>query len=291
MKRINFSKCQNSNIEYSGVSEKIGIIFYESRLMLKFKKKTQYGENYNDISEYLGSSIFKMLGIESQSVYLGTYKNRKVVACLDFCYPNRVFKPFSDVGESSAKINGKYSYTFNEIEKLINNSKRFTSKGKQIAIKTFWDTYIVDCLIANGDRHAKNWGFIKEGRRYMVAPIFDNGECLYSSLIDEEEIKYILNNEEEINERVEDRPASIIRDNNGENNYYKIIRSKTIKECNDAIQRIVPRIKLERIFNLIDLIDEDDLSATRKEFIKTIIKFRYQKILLTTYKELSKCTK
>lgn len=286
MKRIDFTNCKLSNIDYSGSDEKIGVIFQNEMYLLKFKRKNVWGFEYNDISEYIGCKIFNMLGISTQFTVLGTYKDRKVVACKDFCYPNKVFKPFSDLGDSSLDC-GSYKYSFNDIKRLIYDTKRVKKENKENVVNSFWDTYVVDALIANADRHGRNWGFIKTGNYYEVAPVFDNGNSLFSALNDEEEIGYILSSEDELNEMVEKRPNSLIVLDGCVSNYLDIISSKNFEDCNKAILRIVPKICLNEIFNLVDSIDEEDLSKNRKRFIKTIINLRYEKILLKTYKELT----
>ena len=43
----------------------------------------------------------------------------------------------------------------------------------------------MDALLGNFDRHGANWGFIKEDNKYTIAPIFDNGSCLFPNLVDE----------------------------------------------------------------------------------------------------------
>ena len=55
----------------------------------------------------------------------------------------------------------------------------------------------MDALLGNFDRHGANWGFIKEDNKYTIAPIFDNGSCLFPNLVDEEEMKEIMKSEVE----------------------------------------------------------------------------------------------
>ena len=66
--------------------------------------------------------------------------------------------------------------------------------------------------------------------------------------------------------------------------YYEIISSLAFKECNNALIRIVERIDFDKINTLIDSIE--NISEKRKEFYKTILKQRYEKILLKSYHEL-----
>ena len=51
----------------------------------------------------------------------------------------------------------------------------------------------MDVVLGNFDRHGANWGFIKEDNKYTIAPIFDNGSCLFPNLVDEEEMREIMN--------------------------------------------------------------------------------------------------
>ena len=80
-----------------------------------------------------------------------------------------------------------------------------------------------------------------------------------------------------MNARVYDMPTSAILINGKRSNYYKVITSLEYKECNDAIKRIVPRIDLNKINDLIDGVSE--LSNLQKEFLKKILKLRKELIL------------
>ena len=167
------------------------------------------------------------------------------------------------------------------------SAKRFPDNERENVIKHFWDTYIVDCLLANSDRHSKNWGYLKVDDYYEIAPIFDNGNCLFSGLVDEEEIKDIQCSEDELMERVKVYPKSMISiDKKEGSSYYDVITSKLFEDCNEAIKRIFPKIELAKINKIIDSINEKDLSKNRKQFLKTIIKLRYELILKKTYEDL-----
>ena len=214
---------------------------------------------------------------------LGVYDKQYVVACKDFTY-DKQFTPFNDVGESSLESDKtRYIYSYDDICTLIKKNKKIEDKNSVISL--FWETYIVDALIANEDRHGKNWGFLKIDNQYQPAPIFDNGNSLFALFSDEEEMKEVLSNKEELLERVYQMPRSIMKNNKGLNDYYSVISSKQYEECNKALLKIVPLINLDKINNLIDSVDISDI---RKSFLKTIIKLRYELILLKTYKELNK---
>ena len=63
--------------------------------------------------------------------------------------------------------------------------------------------------------------------------------------------------------------------------YYEIISSLAFEECNHALVRIIERIDFGKINKLIDSIE--NISEKRREFYKTILKQRYEKILLKSY--------
>ena len=65
---------------------------------------------------------------------------------------------------------------------------------------------------------------------------------------------------------------------NKKSSYFEVISSLQFEACNEALKRIVPRIDLERINRIIDEIEE--ISELRKQFYKTMLQQRYEKILI-----------
>lgn len=94
--------------------------------------------------------------------------------------------------------------------------------------------YIVDALIGNFDRHGANWGFLKKDNQYSLAPVFDNGSCLFPNLNDEDEMLKIINDEEQIDLRVYKFPTSQIKLNNNKSSYFEVISSLQFEEINKA---------------------------------------------------------
>ena len=280
--RMDFTGSQLSNVIYGGSEKKTGIIFANQKWMLKYRKKTIYGDAFNDVSEYLGSKIFALLGFQTQEVLLGTYNGQYVVACKDFISNNQ-FTPFNDVGESTIdEDKEKYQYSYEDIMKLLMANKKLTNVEETIS--SFFDIYVVDALLGNFDRHGANWGFLKKNNKYILAPIFDNGSCLYPNLTNEDEMQIILNTEEEINNRIYKFPTSQIKLDGHKSSYYEVISSLKYKEVNEALLRIYPRIDLDKIYKLID--DISIISDIHKTFYKTMIKYRYEKIIKYSYERL-----
>ena len=277
---VDYSKYPIGNRYYSGAERKKSIIINGNPYIIKFQKNSREGLRFNHVSEYIGSHIFSMLGIETQETFLGTYYGENVVVIKDFLSKGEVFVPFNGVGDSSLEHDKeKYQYTYNDIEDMLNENVKLTNVLKTIEL--FWDMFIVDALIANFDRHGSNWGFIKKDNIYRISPVFDNGSCLFPPLNSDELILDVLNIQTEIDRRIFQFPTSQIKHNGKKSSYYEIISSLEFPHCNDALKRINDKIDLDRIDSLVDSIEST--SDIRKEFYKIILKKRYERIILDSY--------
>ena len=282
---MDYSIYEISNINYGGSERKIGIKIENEYYMIKFQKKTAFGKRNNHISEYLGSQIFNMLGVNAQETILGTFKDENVVVCKDFNIDGYQFVPFNDVGESTIEEDKeKYQYSYEDIMSLLLLNKKITNV--EDVVSSFWEIYIIDALLGNFDRHGNNWGFLKKNNKYEMAPVFDNGSCLFPNMINEDEMIYIMNSKEETAKRVYSFPTSQIKLNGKKSSYYDVINSLVYKECNEALIKIFKRINLKDIFNLID--DIKSISEVHKSFYKYMLNERYEKIIKESYNKLEK---
>ncbi|MBW8381935.1 MAG: HipA domain-containing protein [Youngiibacter sp.] len=285
---MDFSNYPLSNKYYGGSEKKIGIIIDNSEFMLKFQKKTAFGVRFNHISEYIGSHIFQMLGIASQETSLGTYLNEPVVACKDFNVLGKQFVPFNELGESTLDQNKEtYQYEYEDIMKMLRDNSKLTNVTETIA--AFWELYIVDALIGNFERHGSNWGFIKENNSYLLAPIFDNGSCLFPNIVDEDEMNRIINSVEETEKRVFTFPTSQIRLNGRKSSYYEVISSLEFTECNFALKSVFTRINMDKIRSLVD--ETPYITRIRKDFYKHMLESRYRIIIKDSYEKLIRSEK
>lgn len=283
MRVKDYSRYPAGNRYYSGAERKKSILINEKPYLVKFQKNSREGLRFNHVSEYLGSHIFALLGIETQETFLGTYKGENVVVIQDFLGEDEVFVPFNGVGDSSLEQDKeKYQYSYEDIIEMLQDNVKLTDTPKTIDL--FWDMFIIDALIANFDRHGSNWGFIKKDNKYRLSPIFDNGSSLFPQLNTDEKIEAVLENQEEMDMRIYKFPTSQVKYEGKKSSYYEIISSLAFEECNNALVRIVKRIDFDKIHKLIDSIE--NISEKRKEFYKTILEQRYEKILLKSYNEL-----
>lgn len=279
-----YSIFQKSNTYYGGSERKLGIRIDGFEYMVKFQKQTNFGsKRFNHVSEYIGSHIFEILGFDAQETYLGLYEGEQVVVCKNFTTNGYQFVPFNDVGESTLEQDKEaYQYSYQDIMQMLSDNVKLTDVTETIDM--FWNIYIVDALVGNFDRHGGNWGFLKKNNRYSLAPVFDNGSCLFPQLTDDDMMNRIMNSEELTDERIYKYPTSQIQLDNRKSSYHEVISSLAFKECNDAVIRICKRYSQQKIDDLID--STPFLTEVHKKFYKYMIHQRYEKILFYAYKRL-----
>ena len=289
---IDFTNLPTKKKAYGGANgSKLSVVYNGDLYMLKLPmhalKNPNLSYTNSCTSEYLGCHIFNMLGVEAQETLLGQYeyhgKTRIVVACKDFTTSNTMIVDFASVKNQiiDSDSNG-YGTELSDILSTIKNQNVINPKDLE---KHFWNMFVIDAFIGNWDRHNGNWGFLynQETDEIKIAPIYDCGSALFPQ-IDDELIKRVLSAKAEMNARVFDMPTSAILINGRRGNYYSIITSLNYDGCNEAVKRIVPRINLNSINDLIDSVDQ--LSDLQKDFLKKILKLRKELILDTAFDKI-----
>jgi len=283
--------------KYGGADTKKTIICNEKFYLLKFpntaNQNREVSYSNNIFSEYLGCHIFNSVGILAQNTILGIYKQengiiKNVCACEDFTEKGWRLVEFQNLKnsfpETTSSSNGRNT-ALSDILEVINNHTDIQDKE---ALKDhFWNMFIIDALIGNFDRHNGNWGILvnDEKQEMKMAPIYDCGSCLCSQLTDEQ-MKEILNNKAELNNRVYNRPTSTITENDKRINYYEFISSLKNEDCNNALIRIFNKIDMSKIEREID--EMPIISETRRKFYKILLNKRYEIILKQSYNKLQK---
>lgn len=285
---MDFSRYPDSNRFYDGSERKKGILINGQPYIVKFRKNSREGLRYNHFSEYIGSHMFQLVGIPCHDTYLGTYKGEDVVVLKDFISKNEIFVPFNSVGESSIDADAeKNQYSYEDIVNMLHANIKLTNVLETENL--FWDMYVMDAWLGNFDRHGGNWGFIKKDNIYRSAPVFDNGSCLFPALNTDELLKSVLNDSKEIDMRVYQFPTSQIKLKGKKSSYYEVINSCEFEALNKALKRIVPKIAAVNWEDVIK--DIDMISPIRKQFYITMLKERFEKILLESYQKLSVVSK
>lgn len=285
MDLLDFTNLPQRKKSYGGANgSKLSIIINNELYMLKLPSHAPKNANLSYanscISEYLGCHIFNMLGINAQETILGNYLykgiNRISVACKDFETDGYKLMDFASVKNQiiDSKSNG---YGTDIIDILETIEKQQLIDPIDLS-QHFWNMFVIDALIGNWDRHNGNWGFLYNQNidDIKYAPIFDCGSCLFPQM-DYELAKKVLSDKKELNTRIFDFPTSAIFSKGKRINYFKFITSHEYEECDHAIQEIKEKIDFQYINELIE--DIDCLSDIKKEFLKTIIQKRYDKIL------------
>lgn len=283
---IDFTGLPKKNKAYAGANgSKISVVYEGEQYMLKFPPHPSKNESmsYSNscISEYLGCRIFESVGIPVQQTMLGTYITEKggekvVVACKDFTSVGIVLQDFASL--KNQIIDSERNGYGTDLDDIVSVFFEQTAVEPEEISGRFWDMFIVDALIGNWDRHNGNWGFLYDVREdsMTLAPVFDCGSSLFPQA-DEEMIKKILADKREIHHRIFNIPLSAIQRNGKKINYFEFISSLENEGCNNALERILPRIDMEKIAGIID--ETPAISDVQKEFYKKMLAARKECIL------------
>lgn len=293
--RIDFTSCRRLlGKAYNGANGKKIAVEYDGRqYMLKFppsgvQKPTDLSYTNSCISEHLGSSIFNMLGIPAQYTLLGVFtvngKEKVVCACGDFTADGKTLYDFCSV--KNTVIDSEHGGSGTELSDILESIEKQRFVNPEKLLEHFWNVFVVDALLGNFDRHNGNWGFLYDSKTDTaeIAPIFDCGSCLLPQA-DEMVMRNVLNNEDELNARIYRFPTSAVKLDGQKINYYDFLMSGEYDDCDEAIVRIVPRIDMEKIEQLIN--ETPYITDLQKDFYKAYINARYEKILLPAYEQVS----
>lgn len=281
---IDFSEYELNGKYYGGSERKEGITIDGEDYMIKYRKQTAFGKRNNHISEFIGSHIFELCGFETHKTYLGYRGGEQVVACKDFNVSYKQFVPFNDVGESTLDQDKEtYQYDYEDIMQMLYDNSKITNVQETISL--FWRIYIMDALLGNFDRHGANWGFVKENNCYTLAPVFDNGSCLFPNLVDESEMKEIMESEAETDKRIYKFPTSQVKLNGKKSSYFEVINSLQFEECNSALCYVMIQLDMSKVDKLID--ETPLISDVQREFYKHMLNARYNKILRASFEKLN----
>lgn len=289
---IDFSLYPKKNKTYAGANgSKICVMYEEDQYMLKFPAPPSRNQrmSYTNgcLSEYIGCHIFESIGFSVQKTLLGIYryngKEKIVVACKDFTSPGIVLQDFASL--KNTVIDSEHNGYGTELSDIMNAIEEQTALNPYELREWFWDMFIVDALIGNWDRHNGNWGFLYDTRtdKLEKAPIYDCGSCLFPQA-DDMVMKSCIDDQDERDLRIFQIPLSGIKINGSKINYYDFISSLEDKDCNEALKRINSKIDLARINRIID--ETPFITDLQKQFYKTMLKERKEKILDVSYEKL-----
>ena len=308
----NFNNLKESGIRYGGhAGNKLGVVIDGENWFLKFPKSTKdllrkvdISYTTSPLSEYIGSHIYKSLGIPVHETILGIKDEKLVVACKDF-RKNQIDYRLDDYNSikndyveglekklESTSSSNPHAINIDETIIIMNNNPLF---NRVAGLKDrFWDMFIVDALIGNNDRNNGNWGVLinNDTKKTEIAPVFDNGAS-FGNNTDDLKIEKILSDKERFKNSAYLSRICAFSINDKIINPFKYIESLENDECNKALLRIVPKIDISKIYNIInDIPNEYEgikvISDIRKKYYFECIKYRYENSLYKTYLELLK---
>ena len=288
---IDFTNCKRAHINFGGSERKFPVVYNDDIYMLKFyenhvkKHEISTSNANNPISEYISSHIASSMGLPVHETVLGTYKDEIVVGCKDFRKELEINIEFSEYVH--AKYDSKDIKRIIRLDQIYGSLKDpindFSEELQKQSIKRYWDTFVIDALVGNFDRHTGNWGYLSSNNILKIAPIYDFGSTLFPQLSDQG-CQEFINNQYALLERclVFPSPSLVITEKKvGKVGYYDMLSSNYDTNCTKSVLDIVPKINMYRISNIID--ETPYISDIRKAFYKKIIKFRKEIILDRAY--------
>ena len=273
---------------YGGSELKAAYIIDGEKYMVKLpdpiRKKNNVNNDYmnNQFSEYISCHIFASIGITVQDTMLVKItkngKEKIAVACKDFLSKDKELIEMENVSISTS-LDKKYGTNIEDVYEMLDNLSKNFNLNKTDAISNFWDMFVVDTLIGNTDRHLGNWGFIKEKDFLTPAPVYDCGSSLNALISEEEQIRLM---ESPTDFKSTSYNIASVYKMNGKRIFYHEIFKNPPVDLKEAIKRIVPKIDMDKIKEIIA--STEGLSKTQKEYYFKDILLRKEEILDKAYK-------
>jgi hypothetical protein len=290
---INFNDGEEKLNRFFGSEKKTTILYDNTLYMLKFpdpvrseKLKGVLSYKNNQYSEHIGSSIFAACGFEAQETVLGYFtdaagKKKIVVGCKDFTQDGGTLYELSKLANQTAVSDDKLGATIENIALIINDNKLI--KDKEAIMNAFWDMFVIDALIGNGDRHFGNWGVLEKNNEIRFAPIYDCGSSL-GALLDDTDMEKIMSAPNLFKAKEFNITSCYYM--NGKRIFYHEIFKNPPNDLTEAIKRTAPKINIDIINGIIDSVEQ--MSEIRKKYLKKSIALRYEQILLPAFKRISR---
>jgi hypothetical protein len=178
-------------VRYNG---KIYMLKCQQSLRMKNLKNVEISYANDCVSEYIGSHIYKILGIPVHETILGDYHGKLCVLCEDKAYPDKIveFREIRNslINDGDIQPSSGMSTNIEDILYVINKAKYI---DREEVLRRFWTMFVIDTLIGNCDRNNGNWGFIKSGESLSLYQVYDNGGCLNNKRSDKQMLNDINN--------------------------------------------------------------------------------------------------
>lgn len=278
---IDFTECRVEPLRvYDGANgKKICVVYNNERYMLKFQALARNNPkmHYSNgcLNEHIASSIYRTLGIETQETLLGLYQGKLVVACKDFCAPGERIVNFAMIKNAciDSSLNGYGTELMEVLESIEEQLLYDVEKVKE----HFWKMFAADAFLGNFDRHNGNWGVIinELTRETRIAPVYDNGSCLYPQLLDEQMLQ-ILENRVELENRLFVFPNSALKIDDKKINYFKFLSETDNQDCITGLEYVADHIDMDKIKAVVKSIP---MTQIQEKFYLTMLEERKEQII------------
>lgn len=293
------------NGTYGGkAGSKEGIVVDGENWIVKYPQNTQgmrgavASYTTAPLSEYIGSNIYDILGIDVHQTELGVRNGKLVVACKDFCktegslrelrtLKNVYNKELNEQLEASMSSTATDEHCVNLEDVLIHLTYNPVLQNIPEIKERFWEQMIVDVLINNNDRNNGNWGILYEDGAYRLAPVYDNGAA-FSNKLPDYKLEQMLDSEERFIQSTEASKTVYAID--GKQLLAKDLTSIEDDGLYEAAARFVPLIKskLDEIADFINRIPDNCdgvpiCSQIRKCYYIRSIDYRCEHFLTPLY--------
>lgn len=275
---------QKHLLSYQG---KTYIVKYGEGIELKPKIPEQGSYQHTPMSEHVGCKVFEALGIPVQNTLLGTYKGREVVACESFTAPFKgkaELVPFSHIENAILPASQRHAAPHLETMTYVFENAPQLARIRDEAMTRYWDTFVVDAIIANPDRHGGNWGYIamrdEETGNLLIpeklAPVYDCGSAM-AARMSEESMPSITDNPEKLRSRALGWPKPALAVNGERVHFHELLLAPQGADARAAYLRLSDKIDaldMERIVNNVP-----GISDVRREFYVATVNSRIKHIL------------
>lgn len=287
MELMDFTSCPRVlNRAYNGANgKKIAVSYKDEVWILKFpndvrERPNEQSYSNSSFSEYVGCTIYNLLGIPVQETKLGTFVNGRtkvVCACKDFTKPGLRLFDFCSIKNTVLESgSGGTGTELNDVLEAIDQQQFMDSF---MVRRRFWQMFVVDALLGNFDRHNGNWGFLVDENTgdAKLAPVFDCGSCLLSQA-DDNIMQKCLDNQDEMLARVYSFPSSMLKIDGRKIHYYDFLKAYREEDFTIVLNELTPKI-MELDFDGI-ISDTPYMAELHREFLLRYLNVRREKLFV-----------
>lgn len=269
MELVDFDACELSYRTYEGnAGRKRGIIWRGDNWLIKYPENTAGMRGHvlsyttSPVSEWLGSHIYALAGIDVHQTVLGISQGKLVCACRDFCPAGVTLATFKSIKNSDPRdrllpdgsaSSGNSTYLSDVLETLVTSPILSQVEG---AVDRFWEMFVVDALIRNTDRNNTNWGLLRQGdgpsAHMSLAPVYDNGNSFYNKRTLSRTQDALLEEGRVEREALRDVTSIFLDDTGKKIQPFDYMARASDPHLIEAIGRIANQLDLSQALSLID---------------------------------------